>query len=178
MQQLIWMWINVGGKDTLKKLLRVLLRIILTPSICCGNTSGRKTVRSKTFTYMNCAVIIWLFPTSDSEWFQKCSWTKTVVALMKEDVGFYDTLKNAVCITNTIASILFSRYSLLHGCHHLTIVCTPSFFTHIFSQTYLCSSCGESESCLGWVSGHLSSPSVADCPSEQGVRPSEKEGGL
>lgn len=55
---------------------------------------------------------------------------------MKEDVGFYDTLKkNAVCITHTIACLLFSRYSLLHGRHHLTMVCTPSsyFFTHIFS---------------------------------------------
>lgn len=41
---------------------------------------------------------------------------------------------------------------------------------------YLCSLYGESESCLGWVGGHLSSPSVADCPSEQDVCPSEKVG--
>lgn len=49
---------------------------------------------------------------------------------------------------------------------------------HIFnSYTHLCSSCVGSESCLGSVSGHLSSPSVEDCPSEQDVRPSEKERG-
>ena len=53
--------------------------------------------------------------------------------------------------------------------------CLLCFFL-LYSQTYLCNSCGESESCLGWVGGHLSSPSVVGCPSEQGVRPSEKEG--
>lgn len=56
-----------------------------------------------------------------------------------------------------------------HGAHSVVLL--------LFSQTYLCSSCGESESCLGWVGGHLSSPTEADCPSEQDVRPSEKEGG-
>lgn len=145
--------------DTLKKLLRVLFRIILTPSICCGNTSGdkqSKAVRSKAFTGTNCTLIICFFPSSDSKWFQKCSWT--------EACSLYRTNKMS------FASI--QLYSQLHG-HILR----PSFFTHIVSLTYLCNSCGESESCLGWVSGHLSSPTVADCPSEQDVRPSEREGG-
>lgn len=44
-------------------------------------------------------------------------------------------------------------------------------------HTYLYSSCGESESCLGWVSVHLSSPSVEDCPSEPGVSPNERRTG-
>lgn len=44
-------------------------------------------------------------------------------------------------------------------------------------QAHLYSSCGESGSCLGWVSVHLSSPSVADCPSEQGETPSERRTG-
>lgn len=109
MYTLILLTTHCLNRVTLKKLLRVLLRIILTPSICWGNTSvetSRMTVRS----------LILLFHS-------------------------------------------FSRYRLFGG------------------ETDLCSSCGESGSCLGWAGGHLSSPSGADCPSEQDVRSSEKEVG-
>lgn len=119
------MWINVGGRLTLKKLLRVLLRIILTPSICWGNTSGEKNSQITTITTL----------------------------------------------------LLFSMYFLPCGQQHLFNHVAWTRHCLFFSKKYLCSSCGESESCQGWVGGHLSSPSVVDCPSEQDVRPSEKEGG-
>lgn len=53
------------------------------------------------------------------------------------------------------------------------LVYKPEFLN--FSQTHLCSFYGESESCLDWAGGHLSSPSVVGCPSEQDVRSSEKK---
>lgn len=143
------------GKDTLKKLLKVLFRIILTPSICCGNTSGDKqsrAVRSKTQTALSSSAYSPLLIVNN---FRSVHGQK--------HVAFIELTK---CPLHPYSSI---PSSMVTPSVHLS--------SHTVSLTYLCNSCEESESCPGWVSGHLSSPTVGDCPSEQDVRPSEREGG-
>lgn len=45
------------------------------------------------------------------------------------------------------------------------------------NEMHLCNFYEGSESCQGWAGVHPFAPTVVDCPSEQGVCPSEKEGG-